>query len=373
MKALALRARGFTENGQRQLVISRRMRNASFIRRLASHEYVVFIGSTACVHTVDSQCLSCRRYSRSDHTRHLASTSAVMTMLSLRSAVNSKRDKRRTSKSKIELKERQYTQCSELTAPLSVLTEDTAGLPVRDMKTWVNRSIDVRRNESAQQKGYVNRPLNAFMLYRMAYSRRTMKWHTEDRQQALSKLLGRSWAMETSEIRALYKSLAAIDKRNHMEAFPLYKFLPRGLKATHRPGHSRALSSIQTPVWKHCEALLDHGKIVIAESDAVPHPALHLEMSLQPHAWLEWLAPEYESESLLKDSSLRAMHTVSTETMCSTWTGNVSEAVQPASDCVLEYPASVQECPIPTWPWELDPNIAWGYSSWTGEPLHSYW
>jgi hypothetical protein len=324
------------------------------LRRLAFYENFVF-KTTAGVYRLATS------FAPSTSTTKPAQ-SAVITMLSLRTAVNPKRDKRRTTKLRMGSRKEEYTQYSELTAPLSVLTEDFAGLPVRDMETWVNRSIDVRRNESAHQKGYVSRPLNAFMLYRMAYSRRTMKWHTENRQQALSKLLGRSWAMETTEIRALYENLAAVDKRNHMEAFPSYKFLPRRIKTKHRPGNSRALSSIRTPVWKHCEASLDHGKLVRTESDAVLHPALRLELALQPHAWLEWLAHEYESESLPKDTSLRAMHTV-----CNTWNGTISGAVQLASECVLEYPDSVQDYPISTSLWELDPNIAWGDS------LYGYW
>jgi hypothetical protein len=192
-------------------------------------------------------------------------------------AVSPKRDKSRTTKSRTGSRKRRYSQSSELAAPLSVLTESSVAWPVRDMEPWVNRSPDVRRNESAQQDGYVKRPLNAFLLYRMAYSVRTMIWYTENHQQTLSKLLGCSWVIETSEIRARYENLAAVEKRNHMEAFSSYRSLPRRPNTSRWSVDREALCEHRMQIWRHWEAYQGPENAMKVEMTEAPlHSALQL-------------------------------------------------------------------------------------------------
>ncbi|PSN72902.1 HMG box protein [Corynespora cassiicola Philippines] len=114
----------------------------------------------------------------------------------------------------------------KLTAPLSILTKDMAGIPVRNMEEWVNRPADVRRKEVERRNGYVTRPMNSFMLYRSAYAERTKQWCLQNNHQVVSSVSGESWPMEPPEIRELYNEYAKIERINHQNAHPTYKFSP---------------------------------------------------------------------------------------------------------------------------------------------------
>lgn len=114
----------------------------------------------------------------------------------------------------------------KLTTPLSILTKDMNSIPVRNMEEWVNRSVEVRRKEVEKRNGYVTRPMNSFMLYRSAYAERTKQWCLQNNHQVVSSVSGESWPMEPPEIRELYNEYAKIERINHQNAHPNYKFSP---------------------------------------------------------------------------------------------------------------------------------------------------
>jgi hypothetical protein len=113
----------------------------------------------------------------------------------------------------------------KLTAPLSTLTKDMA-VPVRDMQAWVNRPAEVRHMEVEKRNGYVTRPMNSFMLYRSAYAERTKQWCLQNNHQIVSSVSGESWPLEPTEVRERYNEYAKIERINHQNAHPSYKFSP---------------------------------------------------------------------------------------------------------------------------------------------------
>ncbi|KAJ4367525.1 hypothetical protein N0V83_007108 [Neocucurbitaria cava] len=114
----------------------------------------------------------------------------------------------------------------KLTAPLSVLTRDLPQIIVKDMEAWVNRPADVRRREAEKRNGYITRPMNSFMLYRSAYAERAKAWCLQNNHQVVSSVAGESWPLEPPEIRDLYTEYAKIERINHQNAHPTYKFSP---------------------------------------------------------------------------------------------------------------------------------------------------
>jgi hypothetical protein len=113
-----------------------------------------------------------------------------------------------------------------LTAPLSILTNEFTFVPVRNMEEWVNRSAETRKKEVEKRNGYVTRPMNSFMLYRSAYAERTKQWCLQNNHQIVSSVSGESWPLEPPEIRELYNEYAKIERINHQNAHPTYKFSP---------------------------------------------------------------------------------------------------------------------------------------------------
>ena len=69
--------------------------------------------------------------------------------------------------------------------------------------------------------------MNCFMLYRSAYAERTKEWVSETNHKVVSQLAGKSWKLETVEIKKKYVFLAEIERNNHMKAHPGYKFVPQ--------------------------------------------------------------------------------------------------------------------------------------------------
>ncbi len=118
------------------------------------------------------------------------------------------------------------TRMITLDEPLSVITKDWP-VPLGDIHAKVHRSAEQRLAAvNNKNNGKVPRPLNAFMLYRSAYAERVKEYTREDSNQIISQVTGASWSMEFREVKELYQKYAEIDKRNHQEAHPHYKFTP---------------------------------------------------------------------------------------------------------------------------------------------------
>lgn len=94
------------------------------------------------------------------------------------------------------------------------------------MQAWVNRPAEERQKEAAKRNGYITRPMNSFMLYRSAYAERTKAWCAENNHQVVSSVSGESWPLEPPEVREFYNELAKIERINHQNAHPDYKFSP---------------------------------------------------------------------------------------------------------------------------------------------------
>lgn len=115
---------------------------------------------------------------------------------------------------------------SKLKGPLSELTADFIAVPVRDMEAFVNRPLPARLEEARKKNGYISRPMNSFMLYRSAYQERTKAFCNETNHQAVSTIVGESWAIEPESVKAKYNRLAVTERDNHQAAHPDYKFRP---------------------------------------------------------------------------------------------------------------------------------------------------
>lgn len=138
-----------------------------------------------------------------------------------------------------------------LTAPLSTRGNYES---VKNIAGWVQRSKEVREREKAERHGFIPRPLNSFMLYRSAYLSTAKAWYSQhmrcchqNKQQALSSLIGKIWAMESPELREEFKNYANIEKENDKAAHKSYKYSPlkrrscgdRTIKSTRRNDPSR--------------------------------------------------------------------------------------------------------------------------------------
>lgn len=125
---------------------------------------------------------------------------------------------------------------AKLTKPLSELTKDWDHLPIVDIEAYVNRSVEERRKEVETGKipGKVKRPMNSFMLYRKAYQGRTKDWCLQNNHQIVSQVCGDSWPLEPDHIKEQYSEWARLERSNHQNAHPGYKFSPS------KPGASKA-------------------------------------------------------------------------------------------------------------------------------------
>ncbi|KAL2157438.1 hypothetical protein VTH06DRAFT_6130 [Thermothelomyces fergusii] len=114
-----------------------------------------------------------------------------------------------------------------LDRPLSELTKGSS-IPIADIEAYVNRPIEVRRQEveTGKNPGRVKRPMNAFMLYRKAYQQRAKEWASQHNHQVVSRVCGLSWPLEPEHIRQQFKLWADIERDNHQKAHPNYKFTP---------------------------------------------------------------------------------------------------------------------------------------------------
>lgn len=168
--------------------------------------------------------------------------------------------KARSTRAEHEQSDKTATRvCSSVTraliAPLSTLMNGPDLIPVRNVALWVGRSAEMRRMEAELENGRIKRPLNAFMLYRFAYINRARVWCSDNHQNNLSIVIGKSWSLEPDKVCNAYKEYARIEKANHRIAHPEYKFRPRRLTtALLHSSSSRSSSNFNTD-----EALLLEG------------------------------------------------------------------------------------------------------------------
>jgi hypothetical protein len=125
---------------------------------------------------------------------------------------------------------------AKLDRPLSELTKDWTHIPVVDIEAYVNRSVEERRREVENGKcpGKVKRPMNSFMLYRKAYQNRTKDWCLQNNHQVVSQVCGDSWPLEPDSVKEQFSEWARIERQNHQNAHPGYKFSPA------KPGAAKA-------------------------------------------------------------------------------------------------------------------------------------
>jgi hypothetical protein len=119
---------------------------------------------------------------------------------------------------------------SSLDRPLSDYSDDLNRTVAKRIKEWVNRPTEVRLREAQQPDGYVARPLNSFMLYRLAYIAVAEARYSQPKQQKLSAIIAKSWRKEHPEVHEKYKAYARTESRNHHEAYPKYRFSSKRLE-----------------------------------------------------------------------------------------------------------------------------------------------
>jgi hypothetical protein len=136
----------------------------------------------------------------------------------------SPKPKREPKRTKIKAE----SKVAKLEKPLSELTKDWTHVAVIDIDAYVNRSAEVRRREVEEGKipGKVKRPMNSFMLYRKAYQNRTKDWCLQNNHQVVSQVCGDSWPLEPDVVKDQFSEWARIERINHQNAHPGYKFSP---------------------------------------------------------------------------------------------------------------------------------------------------
>lgn len=133
----------------------------------------------------------------------------------------------RVKKSKKD-KAKSENKVAKLDQPLSELTKHWDHVPIVDIEAYVNRSVEERRKEVEDGKipGKVKRPMNSFMLYRKAYQNRTKNWCLQNNHQVVSQVCGDSWPLEPISVREQFNEWSRIERINHQNAHPGYKFSP---------------------------------------------------------------------------------------------------------------------------------------------------
>ena len=76
------------------------------------------------------------------------------------------------------------------------------------------------------------------MLYRSAFAERAKSWCLQNNHQVVSSVAGESWPLEPPEIRELYNEYAKLERINHQNAHPTYKFSPSKTAAPARKRRS---------------------------------------------------------------------------------------------------------------------------------------
>lgn len=107
-------------------------------------------------------------------------------------------------------------------------------IPLDDIDAYINRPVEKRLEEVKKRDGKIPRPMNAFMLYRKAYTEIAKRWADLNNHQMVSSITGESWRSEPAEIRARFKTYGELEQKNHAKAHPGYKFCPAKTDASQR-------------------------------------------------------------------------------------------------------------------------------------------
>jgi HMG (high mobility group) box len=140
----------------------------------------------------------------------------------------SRRSKSTKIKKAQKNKAKPENRIAKLEQPLSELTKGWDHVPIVDIEAYVNRPAEERRKEVEEGKipGKVKRPMNSFMLYRKAYQNRTKNWCLQNNHQVVSQVCGDSWPLEPESVREQFNEWSRIERINHQNAHPGYKFSP---------------------------------------------------------------------------------------------------------------------------------------------------
>ncbi|KAH7236280.1 putative mating type protein MAT-2 [Fusarium tricinctum] len=88
-------------------------------------------------------------------------------------------------------------------------------------------AIYMQRPDHAPKRAKIPRPPNAYIIYRKERHQKIKKERPALTNNQISMILGRTWNMEKSEIRLLYKQKADIVKEEHRRMYPDYQYRPR--------------------------------------------------------------------------------------------------------------------------------------------------
>ncbi|KAI1153861.1 hypothetical protein F4825DRAFT_231444 [Nemania diffusa] len=110
----------------------------------------------------------------------------------------------------------------QLSKPLSELAAELPDIPEVDMDSFVLRDVHQRLLKS----GKIGRPLNAFILYRVAYISHARALTKKSKCQDLSRIIGASYRLESPEIKEKFSAYSVIEKQQHELHFPSYKYRP---------------------------------------------------------------------------------------------------------------------------------------------------
>ncbi len=126
-----------------------------------------------------------------------------------------KKSRPRTAKTKPFLPDNPFTE------PLSKLAVGLQNFREVDMDAFVRRGAEER-----VIKEKVSRPLNAFMLYRVAYAEAARALLQTKLSTYISSVVGASWRLEPQEVKDRFRQLSFAEKEYHAELFPRYSFIP---------------------------------------------------------------------------------------------------------------------------------------------------
>ncbi|KAJ6014660.1 hypothetical protein N7540_009251 [Penicillium herquei] len=146
-------------------------------------------------------------------------------------------------------------------APMSQTTAHMVDIPIRDMEAWAHRSSE-ERIAQAEDRRSIARPMNAFMMYRSAYSDRAKTLLGNKNYQIVNSAIAKSWGIELDDVKTYYNDIARIERDNHQRTHPEYKFRPnRGPAVAARPDPTTPPMSVVSgplldrgsPAWSDVE------------------------------------------------------------------------------------------------------------------------